>query len=255
MLRKRIIGVITVKDDWAVQSFSYNRYLPLGRPEIVAENLSRWKVDEILVQCIDRSKLGYEPNWNMINKVVSKISGTPLSYGGGIKNSMNAIKAIELGVERVIIDSLLIENPQKIENIANEIGAQSLIASIPVANVYGLERYNYLTGKLNKIEQRFIDIINSNFISEILLNDYKNDGGLKSSFDLNILKSTSIFKKPIITFGGINNIDLIVNILKYDNVSAVAIGNMLNYREISVNYIKNRIVEDGGSKFESIIRH
>ena len=50
MIRKRLIGVITVKGGWAVQSFGYARHLPLGRPEILAENLDRWGADEILVQ-------------------------------------------------------------------------------------------------------------------------------------------------------------------------------------------------------------
>ena len=55
MVKKRLVGVITVKDGWAVQSFGYERYLPLGRPEVIAENLDRWGADEILLQCIDRS--------------------------------------------------------------------------------------------------------------------------------------------------------------------------------------------------------
>jgi cyclase len=53
---KRLVGVITVKDGWAVQSIGYRRHLPMGRPEVVAENLDRWGVDEILLQCIDRDR-------------------------------------------------------------------------------------------------------------------------------------------------------------------------------------------------------
>ena len=55
MLRKRLIAVVTVLDGLAVQSFGYQRYLPLGKPECLVENLDRWGVDEIFVQVIDRS--------------------------------------------------------------------------------------------------------------------------------------------------------------------------------------------------------
>ena len=41
MIRKRLVGVITVKDSLAVQSFGYKNYLPLGNPEILVENLDR----------------------------------------------------------------------------------------------------------------------------------------------------------------------------------------------------------------------
>ena len=49
MLNKRLIGIVTVRQGWAVQSFCYNRYLPLGRPEFIVENLDRWGADEILI--------------------------------------------------------------------------------------------------------------------------------------------------------------------------------------------------------------
>ena len=49
MLKKRIIGSITVLNGWAVQSIGYSQYLPLGRPSVIAENLDRWGADEILI--------------------------------------------------------------------------------------------------------------------------------------------------------------------------------------------------------------
>ena len=53
MLKKRLIGVITVKDNKAVQSISYKNYLPIGSPKLVAENLDRWGADEIICLSID----------------------------------------------------------------------------------------------------------------------------------------------------------------------------------------------------------
>ena len=37
MNKKRIIGTIIVKSDYAVQSFGFKKYLPLGKPEILAK--------------------------------------------------------------------------------------------------------------------------------------------------------------------------------------------------------------------------
>jgi cyclase len=39
MLKKRLIGVVTVRDGWAVQSFGYGRYLPLGKPVLMVLKL------------------------------------------------------------------------------------------------------------------------------------------------------------------------------------------------------------------------
>ena len=56
MLKKRIIGIVTVIENQAVQSIGYNKYLPLGSPEYQIENLDNWKIDEIIINCIDRTK-------------------------------------------------------------------------------------------------------------------------------------------------------------------------------------------------------
>ena len=51
MLKKRIIGIVTVIENQAVQSIGYNKYLPLGSPEYQIENLDNWKIDEIIINC------------------------------------------------------------------------------------------------------------------------------------------------------------------------------------------------------------
>ena len=50
MVRKRIIGVVTILNSMVVQSFGYKKYLPIGRPDCVIQNLDRWGVDEIFIQ-------------------------------------------------------------------------------------------------------------------------------------------------------------------------------------------------------------
>ena len=55
MLKKRLIATIIIKDNWAVQSFSYKSWLPLGKPECLAENYDNWGADEIVISIqIDR---------------------------------------------------------------------------------------------------------------------------------------------------------------------------------------------------------
>ena len=68
-MKTRISGFVTIRDDWAVQSFGFNKYLPLGKAEIVIENLSRWGADEIYVNCIDRSKIFDGPNLDVLKKI------------------------------------------------------------------------------------------------------------------------------------------------------------------------------------------
>ena len=103
MLKKRLIGVIAVKDSWAVQSFGYGRYLPLGRPEYLAENLDRWGADEILVLSIDRSLQELGPDLRVVRRISAMGLSTPLAYGGGIHTAEQAAAVIQSGAERVCL--------------------------------------------------------------------------------------------------------------------------------------------------------
>ena len=49
MLKRRIAAAVIVKDEIAVQSIGFQRYLPVGRPEIAVEFLSHWGADEIVL--------------------------------------------------------------------------------------------------------------------------------------------------------------------------------------------------------------
>ena len=68
MTNLRLISTIIVKDKLAIQSFNYKDYLPLGKVEIIVKNFDRWNSDEILVNCIDRSKKKIGPDFELLEK-------------------------------------------------------------------------------------------------------------------------------------------------------------------------------------------
>ena len=45
----RIIGSVLIKNEIAVQSINFNKYLPVGKPKILIDFLNDWGADEIIV--------------------------------------------------------------------------------------------------------------------------------------------------------------------------------------------------------------
>ena len=133
MLKKRLIGVVTVTNGWAVQSFGYHRFLPLGKPECMVENLDRWGADEILVQVIDRSEASLGPDFDLLGRLGSLGLGTPLIYAGGIRSVSDGVQLVQLGADRLVIDSLLHEDLSTVRELSEQLGAQALIASLPLS--------------------------------------------------------------------------------------------------------------------------
>ncbi len=235
---KRIIGSIILKNGKAVQSFGYKNYLPLGSAECLAENLDRWAVDEILMLDIDRSKNNLPPNFDLIKSVSSIPIATPLIYAGGIKNVSHASNVIAAGAERIVLDSLLINNPDSLKDISEAVGVQSIIASVPVIiKADKLYHYDYLKNKTYNITDKFLKKINK-YTSELLLIDVLNQG-YKGKFDRKILKLLDIFNLPLILYGGLDISNKTEEILKLDCVNAITLVNSLNYFELSIKKLRD----------------
>ena len=135
MIKKRLIGVVTVKDGWAVQSFGYKRYLPLGRPEVLVQNLDRWGADEIMLQCIDRSRPDrgdVGPDFALLDRVAKLGIATPLIYAGGVRTADDARVAVNMGADRIALDAMLRDDAQEVAKVGYQLGAQAVIAALPM---------------------------------------------------------------------------------------------------------------------------
>lgn len=240
MLRKRIVGVITVKDGWAVQSIGYRRYLPLGRPEILAKNLDRWGADEIVLQCIDRSTAMAGPDIALIERVAQKGLSTPLIYLGGIHTAQHGVAAVHAGADRIAIDAMLNDDPSHVHEIEAHLGAQAIIAALPLSvEPTGLMHRNYRTGSLAALPDTLLELIRKRIVSEVMTIDWRNDGG--SAFDTRILDAFPLADIPLIAFGGLAGADQLRAVLSRKPVVAAAVGNSLNYQEHTIRHLKKAL--------------
>ena len=239
-MNKRLTAMVTVLNGLVVQSFSYNRYLPVGTPEIICENLSRWGADEIIVSLIDLSKKQLSPNLKLLERISKSNVSTPLIYSGGICNSQDAMDAINAGADRIVVDSILSnKNIDLINDISNKIGAQALIISMPVVEKDNkLFRYNYISKSFTEFE-KIQQILSSINFSEILLIDRDNEGGENFNFKLvNMILEHSDYE--LLVFGGISNEKNIKKLIKFDKINSIVIGNSLNYKEIQISNLKSK---------------
>lgn len=237
MLKKRLIGVVTVKDGWAVQSFGYRRHLPLGKPEVLVQNLDRWGADEILVQCIDRSASGLGPDLNVLGKISKLGIATPLIYAGGINGREDAVKVVRHGADRVMVDAMVLDSPQSLEVVARDLGTQAVIAhlSARVADD-GLKVLDHRDRSERPLAQ-WLERLPLEWISEVMVSDWKNEGS-PSSFDERLLDVAGDIDKPLLCFGGISEAAQIQRVLTRPQVVAAGVGNFLSYREHAVQSLK-----------------
>jgi cyclase len=241
MLKKRLIGVITVKAGIAVQSFGYRRHLPLGSPECLVENLDRWGVDEILVLCIDRSRSGLGPDLTLLQRLGALGLSTPLSYGGGVHTTAEAAQAIQAGAERLCLDAVLHTDPGAVRDMAALLGSQALVAAMPMGIRNGkVLRYAYLQDSLLPYAEETNRLFDDGSVSEVLLIDAVHEGH-RNAFDMDLVRRFPRPETPLIVFGGISEPMQVAPLLDQPAVVAVAVGNSLNYSEHAVQNLKEHL--------------
>jgi len=238
MLRKRLVGVVTVKNGWAVQSFGYHRYLPLGKPECLVENLDRWGADEILVQGIDRSVGDLGPDFELVERLGSLGLKTPLIYGGGIRSVSDGVKVIQLGADRLVVDALLHDDLSSVRGLSERLGAQAVIASMPLSWQRNcVEWLDYRIHTSTPITDEILELIHSGVISEVLVTDWIHEGQ-PSGFEKKLVRKLPLQAVPIIAFGGLSEHEQMSELLRLPSVTAVAVGNFLAYREHAIQKYK-----------------
>jgi len=241
VIKKRLAGAITVKGGLAVQSFGYNRHLPMGKPEIVAENLDRWGADEIIVKCIDRAKHGNGPDLAILERIARTGLATPVVYSGGIRTVEHGIAAMKAGADRICLDAVLHDTPAVAATLSDKLGAQAIIASLPLSVEDGVLRWlDHRTRTLKALSNQLLDVLASGVVSEVQIIDWKNEGRA-GGFDPALLEKLPLRDIPLILFGGLSEPDRLSEMFQHPQVAAVAIGNFLSYREHSILHYKSRI--------------
>lgn len=129
MAYKRLIAALTVRDGRLVKSYGYNADRPAGDLRTALRNLDRWSADEILVLDISR-RPGLDPD--VLDAIARAGISTPLAYGGGIRCCNDLLRLMELGCDRFVVESLFFSPGGELERLAELVGRQALIGSVPL---------------------------------------------------------------------------------------------------------------------------
>jgi cyclase len=243
MLRKRLLGAVVVRQGWAVQSFGYRRWLPLGKPECLVENLDLWGADGIVVLAIDRGDQG--PDLPLIERLGALGLSTPLTYGGGLRNEADARAAVRAGAERLVLDAVLQENPAGAEAMAQAVGVQALVAALPLvrdgsgAVLHWLHRRR----KAVPISLAISELVAHEAVSELLVIDVAGEGAGRG-FDAELLAAVEpLGALPLLAFGGLATAEQLRPLLSRPRLAGVLVGNALNYREHAIGRLKAALTD------------
>lgn len=243
MLYPRIIPCLLVHNKGLVKTVKFKDPKYVGDPINAVKIFNEKEVDELIVVDIDATRQEQEPDYKMIENLAIECR-MPLCYGGGIKTAEQAQRVFSLGVEKIAISSVALENPTIVTNIAERVGNQSVVIVLDVkkktlSSKYEIWTHNGTknTGK-NPIE--FALEMEKRGAGEIVINSIDNDGLMKG-YDLNLIsKVRENIHIPMTVLGGSGSLDDIGEVIKQHGIIGAAAGSFFvfkgKYRAVLISY-------------------
>lgn len=205
---RRIIPALLLRGNGLYKTVKFKNPSYVGDPINAIRIFNEKEVDELMVLDIDATKKKNEPNFDLISDFASECF-MPLTYGGGISSLKQAEKIFSLGVEKILVKSVLFSNINFLRELVENFGSSAIVISLDVKksifNSYqlfvprGVENKNFSSLK------NYIDEVNDCLPGEVLLNNTDRDG-LMNGQDLKLINFISKnFDVPLISLGGIGS--------------------------------------------------
>ncbi|HQC06457.1 MAG TPA: AglZ/HisF2 family acetamidino modification protein [Kaistella chaponensis] len=242
MLRPRIIPSLLIQDNGLVKTVNFKNPKYVGDPINAVRIFNEKEVDELAIFDIDATAKGLEPNYSLIERIANQ-SRMPLCYGGGVKTVEQAQKIFGLGIEKIALSSAVLHNPELITQIANRVGAQSVIVVLDVKKKLfgGYEVYTHNGKKSTGINPfDFAEKAQRLGAGEIIINSIDQDGVMKG-FDMNLIdKVRDKISLPLTVLGGAGELQHIQQVIHKHGVIGVAAGSLFVfkgvYKAVLINY-------------------
>ena len=241
MALKRIIPCLLYDGSGLVKTIKFKNPSYIGDPINAIKIFNEKEVDELILIDIFASKQKRKPNFDKIVNMASE-AFMPFAYGGGVKTFEDFATLYKLGVEKVIVNSLIQEDPNIIKKVIDSYGAQAVVACIDFKKpMFGSTApYSYIGHKIKYNLNEYASYLSKDLgVGELMLQSIDKDGtweGFDDEIISTILNSVEI---PVIACGGCGSIEDLKTVLYKTNANAAAIGSMAVYSKKGMGVLIN----------------
>lgn len=244
---KKIIPAIDIYDGNAVRLYKgdFQRIMTYSnKPVEVLKHIIDHGADQIHIINLNGAKSGEffnGPNYDVIVSLIkeSNKSGCKIQLGGGIRTERVIKELLDLGVYKVIIGTIAIENQALFEDLIKKYKDDIIVA----IDAFGdsLRIRGWIKDTQINLESHFTNLEQKG-VSHFIITDISRDGTLNGP-NIKLYKRLSKIKHPeikIIASGGISNINDIKSVLHYTD--GVVVGKALYNNNISYTNLKDLII-------------
>lgn len=237
---KRIIPCLDVDNGRVVKGVNFVALRDAGDPVEVAYRYNEEGADEITFLDIGATYEGRDTIVDVVKQVAKEVF-IPLTVGGGIRELSDIYNLLNVGCDKVSINSAAINRPEFIEEGAKRFGSQCIMLAIDAKRVGENEWHIFTHGgrKDTGIDAlKWAKEAYDRGAGELLVTSMDADG-TKAGFD-NILnkKISELVNIPVIASGGAGTMQHIEEAFTLGNADAALAASIFHFKEIDILELK-----------------
>ena len=241
---KRIIPCLDVKDGRVVKGVNFVGLVDAGDPVQVAKRYNEEGADELCFLDITASHLERDTIVDVVERVARELF-IPLTVGGGIRTIDDISRLLNVGCDKISLNSAAIKNPNLIDEAANKFGSQCVVVAIDAKRTDDGYSVFINGGRLDtgKDALAWAKEAQERGAGEILLTSMDCDG-VKNGFELNLTRIFSELDIPVIASGGAGKMEHFKDAF-LAGADACLAASIFHFREIEIKALKIYLREQG----------
>ena len=241
---KRIIPCLDVKDGRVVKGVNFVGLVDAGDPVEIAKRYNEEGADELCFLDITASHLERDTIVDVVERVARELF-IPLTVGGGIRTIDDISRLLNVGCDKISLNSAAIKNPNLIDEAANKFGSQCVVVAIDAKRTG--EGYSVFIngGRLDTGRDAFAwaKEVQERGAGEILLTSMDCDG-VKNGFELNLTRIFSELDIPVIASGGAGKMEHFKDAF-LAGADACLAASIFHFRESEIMALKTYLRQNG----------
>lgn len=233
MLKVRIIPTLLYKEVGLVKGMGFDSWRRVGSAMQAIKVYNMREVDELVFLDITATQERRSPDFELIDELADECF-MPMTVGGGIRSIDDVRRLLQVGADKVAINTQAIENPELIEQVAKKFGSQCVVVSIDVKKCDDgeYEVYTHSGTHATGIDPLSLaQKVVSMGAGEILLTSIERDGTM-NGYDVELIRNVShLVSVPVIASGGAGNYEHMFQALTQGKASAVAAASIFHFTE------------------------
>lgn len=242
---KRIIPCLDVKEGRVVKGVNFVGLRDAGDPVEAAIRYNDEGADELTFLDINASHEKRKPIIDIIKNVAKEVF-IPLTVGGGISELDDIYNLLNVGCDKVSVNSAAVKNPDFINEGAKRFGSQCIVVAIDVKKVAPQKWNVFIKGGREDTGLDAIiwakEVVDRG-AGEILLTSMDTDG-TKAGFDIQITEIISkMLNVPVIASGGAGKMEHFKEVFEHSADAALA-ASIFHFREIDIIELKKYLQQN-----------